>query len=236
VFDWTISRQPKFKSLPLLLSLTASIVSVYAVLTGTTQAKPTPQHQVSTADAPAHAVRPKQVASKAYPVSPLLQPEHHTGNSVLVILHDRKMLVYRSDGKILRQYAVYIGTKSHPTPTGQFRVMENVKPENDEWYLGPRWIGFAMGYDRAQELYAGFHGWVYTRNDDENEKTDPGWKTSTDGCVQLTNSDLQDFAALVGVGDRVTIVDRPVADPRDLQRSAILSSLPELIPQMQFGS
>jgi lipoprotein-anchoring transpeptidase ErfK/SrfK len=189
--------------------LSAAVTSVYLISTRDAIAAPIRIQAAPASDI--HIDRTAIVTTEAvFPHSPLLEPPHLTGNRVVVSLADKKALVFTSNGTLLREYSVYIGTKSEPTPTGQFRIMENVQPAQEEWYLGPRWIGFARGYDKAHSLYAGFHGWVYTQDDDLVEKSDPGWKTSTEGCVQLTNKDLQEFARLVGVGDLVMIVDESV--------------------------
>jgi lipoprotein-anchoring transpeptidase ErfK/SrfK len=162
-------------------------------------------------------------AERFFAFSPLPRSVYSNGNSVVVNLQDKRMTVYAPSGDVLREYAVFIGTKSRPTPRGHFRIMENVKPSDDEWYLGPRWIGFAIGYDAARYTYAGFHGWVYTKADDAAEKSEPGWKTTTQGCVQLRNEDLKDFATLVDAGDEVTIVDQPLPAPHK-------AMVPTLVP------
>lgn len=164
-------------------------------------------------------------AARAFPFSPLREQPRPTGNKVVVSLPDKKVIVYDPWGKILREYGVYVGTKKDPTPRGQFRIMENIRPVKSESYYGPRWIGFAHGYDEKNEPggYAGFHGWVYSPDDDAAEREEPGWKTTTHGCVQMANKDVEDFGKLVGAGDVVTIVDQPLPHPT-------VAKVPELKP------
>jgi len=162
--------------------------------------------------------QPRQVRTQATTVqqsmgaiSPLLQAEHKTGNRVVVSIPDKKVVVYGPNGSIIKEYPVYIGSAKSPTPRGQFRIMENIKPDPREWFYGPRWLGFARNYDRpGSGSYAGFHGWVYDKDDDLEEAAHPGWKTSTHGCIQMRNPDVADFSQMVGVGDPVTIVDTPI--------------------------
>ena len=131
------------------------------------------------------------------------------GMRAVVSIPDKKVVVYNKDGKVVKEYSVYIGKSKTPTPRGKFKIMDNIKPSKDEWYLGPAWMTFHENQGAAY----GFHGWVYDRYDDEAERTDPGWKTSTQGCVQMLNQDVQEFSKLMGVGNEVTILDTPIAPP-----------------------
>jgi lipoprotein-anchoring transpeptidase ErfK/SrfK len=126
-----------------------------------------------------------------------------------VSLTDKKVVVQDPKGETIKEYPIYIGTSASPTPRGEFRIMENVSPGPDEWYYDHHWLGF----QRSEGRYTGFHGWVYTPDDDEVEKEEPGWKTSTHGCIQMRNPDVAEFSKLVGVGDLVTILDRPLNPP-----------------------
>ena len=81
-------------------------------------------------------------------------------------------------------------------------------PDPSESKFGGHWIGFHTHPDKTPGTTAciGFHGWVYDEDDDEEEKLNPGWKTSTRGCVQLDNRDIADMAALVREGDQVRVI------------------------------
>ncbi len=150
--------------------------------------------------------------------SPLKQTAKPTGNRVVVSIPDKKVVVYGKDGSEVMETSVYIGTASSPTPRGQFRIMENIVPDKSEWYYGGHWMGFAKDYDQSSKKggvvsYAGFHGWVYTKDDDEIEKEEPGWKTTTHGCVQLSNKEMARMASLLGPGDPVMVIDAPITPP-----------------------
>ena len=166
-----------------------------------------------------HSPKPTQITTstvkKSMPVisSPLQQKENITGNNVVVSLADKRVVVYSKDKKILASYPIYIGTNKDPTPQGQFRIMENITPGPSEWYYGGKWLGFAANVPNPNADYMGFHGWEYTKDDDEEEKVNPGWKTSTHGCVQLANKDIANFSKLLGAGDPVTIVNTHLSVP-----------------------
>jgi len=149
-------------------------------------------------------------------VSPILQPPRRTGNKAVVSIADKKVIIYNSKGEVVKEFPAYVGKASTPTPRGQFRIMENIVPPKSEWYYGGHWLGFATNYTKdpsGKVPYAGFHGWQYDKEDDEMEKQEPGWKTSTGGCVQLSNPDVAILASLLGAGDEVSIVAEPIAPP-----------------------
>jgi lipoprotein-anchoring transpeptidase ErfK/SrfK len=146
-------------------------------------------------------------------IAPLLQPEHKTGNRVVVSLADKRVVVYGPDGIMRGTFPVFIGSAKDPTPEGQFRILENMTPGPSEWYYGGHWLGFAKNVKNPSADYMGFHGWTYTKDDDDEEKVNPGWKTQTHGCVQLDNKDIRKFAGMLGAGDPVTIVKAHLTVP-----------------------
>lgn len=127
---------------------------------------------------------------------------------ITVSLPDKTVIIEDASGTILRQYPAYVGSAEYPTPPGEFEVIENIVPDHSESKLGGHWIGFHTHPDKTPGTvaYIGFHGWVYDEDDDEEEKLNPGWKTSTRGCIQLGNRDIADMAALVKPGDRVRVI------------------------------
>jgi lipoprotein-anchoring transpeptidase ErfK/SrfK len=163
----------------------------------------------------------ERTVGQAMDLSPLKQPPAPTGNRVVVSIPDKKVVVYNPSGEVVREYSVYVGTAKNPTPRGQFRIMENIVPNDREWYYGGHWLGFAKGYkpEPGGTPYAGFHGWVYDKDDDAIEREQPGWKTTTHGCVQMNNRDVAEFSRMVGPGDSVSIIDTPIAPspPRRMQ-------------------
>ena len=159
-------------------------------------------------------------------LSPLLQPAHITGNRVVVSIPDKKVVVYGPQGDVIKEYSAYVGTPKNPTPRGQFRIMENIKPAESEWYYGGHWLGFAEGFNKGETpghggSYAGFHGWVYDKEDEDQERVEPGWKTSTHGCIQMRNPDVAELSGLIGAGDPVSILDTPLAPPPPKYRPSI---------------
>jgi lipoprotein-anchoring transpeptidase ErfK/SrfK len=153
----------------------------------------------------------------------MLKPERRSGNTVVVSIPDKKIVVRGPKGEVLREYSVYIGNAKTPTPRGQYRVMENLDA-NFEWYYGPGFISFAKDvHPGEKDQYYGFHGWKYRNSgaDEPNAQDikewqkghDTSWKTTTQGCVQLRNSDMAELAKLVGPGDPVAILDTPLAPP-----------------------
>ena len=177
--------------------------------------------------------------------SPLEQKEAKTGNRIEVSLPDKTLAVYNSKGDMIREYPVYIGTKEAPTPRGHFRIMENLKQSEGtmdpkEWYYGPGWAGFTKDNPQQEpNSYAGVHGWVYTKADDEAEKDEPGWKTTTHGCVQMKNTHMADLQKLIGPGDPVDIYDDRSIAPKAGQPPNIpvtpVSSVPSIAQMLNLS-
>jgi lipoprotein-anchoring transpeptidase ErfK/SrfK len=165
-----------------------------------------------------HSVIPKALLDYPAPVAhtvisgklPFTGPPDSAQVKVTVSLPDKKVIVQDASGKVLRQFPAIIGAPGTPTPVGQFKIIEDEKLEPSEWYYGGHYIAFNRHLDKDKKTIdsEGFHGWTYGKDDDEEEKVNPGWKTTTHGCVQLSNRDIADFAALVRAGDSVTIVGR----------------------------
>ena len=89
------------------------------------------------------------------------------------------------------------------TPVGNFKIINKlpnptwfkagavVAPNSPDNILGSRWLGFDLpGY--------GIHG-----------TTDPGnlGKQITQGCIRMSNSDIEELYAIVPLGTEVTILD-----------------------------
>lgn len=146
-----------------------------------------------------------------------------TSNRVVVSLPDKKMAIYSPEGKIIDSFPVFIGMASAPTPKGKFRILEDI--DKSEQIYGPGFISF----NQVGESNFGIHGWKYTKNDDDEEKANPGWKTTTHGCVQLNNDSMLKFSQLIGLGDSVTIVDEPQI-PVDPHRDSIKRMFKEGLP------
>lgn len=125
-------------------------------------------------------------------------------NAPFSILVDKSqnMLLLKSDEEVIKTYVVSTG-KNNCTPVGIFKIANKLL--NPTWFkagavvpsgsaenvLGTRWMGFDLaGY--------GIHG--------TTEPKELG-KQVTQGCVRLSNPDVEEIYSIVPVGTEVTIVD-----------------------------
>jgi lipoprotein-anchoring transpeptidase ErfK/SrfK len=114
----------------------------------------------------------------------------------------QNILTLKSQEEILKTYIVSTG-KNNSTPTGNFKITSKLL--NPTWFkdgavipsgspeniLGTRWLGFDLpGY--------GIHG-----------TTDPQTlgKQITQGCVRMSNPDVEELYIIVPEGTEVTIID-----------------------------
>lgn len=97
----------------------------------------------------------------------------------------------------------YLQEKNSCTPVGKFKIVNKlpnptwfksgaiVPPQSAENVLGTRWMGFDLaGY--------GIHGTI--------EPKDLG-KQVTQGCVRLSNADVEEIYSIIPVGTEVTIIE-----------------------------
>ncbi len=125
-------------------------------------------------------------------------------NAPFSILIDKSQntLLLKSDEEVIKTYIVSTG-KNNCTPVGTFRITNKLlnptwfkagailPPGSAENVLGTRWMGFDLaGY--------GIHG--------TTEPKELG-KQVTQGCVRLSNSDVEELYSIVPPGTEVTIVD-----------------------------
>ena len=118
---------------------------------------------------------------------------------IIVSIADRKLALVE-DGRVLRVYAVAVGARVSPSPTGEFKVVSRLSnptyyhtgiviPPGKENPLGTRWIGLdRRGY--------GIHG--------TNQPRSIG-KAASHGCIRMAKADLEQFFNEVRVGDVVEI-------------------------------
>jgi lipoprotein-anchoring transpeptidase ErfK/SrfK len=119
---------------------------------------------------------------------------------IVVSLEDRKLALVE-DGQVKKIYTVAVGKPSSPSPEGVFTIERRVAnptyrhdgktvlpgPANP---VGTRWMGLNKhGY--------GIHG--------TNEPKSIG-KAASHGCIRMARPDLEEFYALVSVGDTVRLV------------------------------
>ncbi len=158
---------------------------------------------------------------------PQLQlPEDAEKNSVLVNLTTKRAQVIAPNGKIIKDYPVYTGMASNPTPEGRFKILDNLTG-NDVFVTGDKVPDYYANHflPFKQELIPGesqdtmnilgFHGWKYNKTTKEMQEAEPNWtpemwsqKTKTHGCIQLDNDDIKEFSALVTSGSPVRIISK----------------------------
>lgn len=120
----------------------------------------------------------------------------------ILVDKSQNTLILKTDEEIIKTYIVSTG-KNNFTPIGTFKITN--KLINPTWFkagavvpagspeniLGTRWLGFNLpGY--------GIHG-----------TTDPKslGKQVTEGCVRMSNSDVEELYLIIPVGTEIIIVD-----------------------------
>lgn len=123
-----------------------------------------------------------------------------TQRVIVVSLEDRKLALVE-DGQVKKIYNVAVGKPSTPSPEGTFTIARRaanptyhhdgkVIPPGPHNPVGTRWMGLSVrGY--------GIHG--------TNEPNSIG-KAASHGCIRMGKADLEEFYALVAVGDTVRLV------------------------------
>jgi lipoprotein-anchoring transpeptidase ErfK/SrfK len=120
----------------------------------------------------------------------------------IVVDKSQNTLILKSDEEIVKAYIVSTGI-NNSTPTGDFKIVNKlanptwfkagavVPPNSPDNILGSRWLGFNLsGY--------GIHG--------TTEPQDLG-KQVTQGCIRMSNSDIEELYTIIPIGTEVTIVD-----------------------------
>jgi len=119
---------------------------------------------------------------------------------IVVSLEDRKLALLQ-DGQVVKTYSVAVGKPSTPSPVGTFTIQRRVAnpvyqhqgkliPPGPRNPVGSRWMGLSIpGY--------GIHG--------TNDQKSIG-KPVSHGCIRMAKADLEEFYALVSVGDTVQLI------------------------------
>lgn len=120
----------------------------------------------------------------------------------IVIDKSQNTLILKTDEEIIKTYIVSTGS-NNSTPVGTFKIVS--KLQNPTWFkagaviptgspeniLGTRWLGFDLaGY--------GIHGTTEPQN---------LGKQVTQGCVRMSNHDIEELYIIIPQGTEVTIVD-----------------------------
>jgi len=125
-----------------------------------------------------------------------------TASFSIVVDKSQNSLILKTDEEVVKTYIVSTG-KNNSTPVGNFKITNKllnptwfkagavVPPSSPKNILGTRWLGFDLpGY--------GLHG--------TSEPKTLG-KQVTEGCVRLSNSNVEELYTIVPIGTEVIIVD-----------------------------
>ena len=141
---------------------------------------------------------------------------------IVVSLEDRKLALVEN-GEVRKVYAVAVGKPSTPSPEGTFTIQRRVAnptyqhdgktmlpgPKNP---VGTRWMGLSKpGY--------GIHG--------TNEPKSIG-KAASHGCIRMARTDLEEFYAMVAVGDTVRLIGH-----RDAETARLFGPAEAPMPPVQ---
>lgn len=120
----------------------------------------------------------------------------------ILVDKSENILLLKVGEEIFKTYIVSTG-KNNCTPVGTFKIINKlvnptwfkagaiVPPESAENVLGTRWMGFNLaGY--------GIHG--------TTEPKELG-KQVTQGCVRLSNTDVEELYTIIPVGTEVTVIE-----------------------------
>jgi lipoprotein-anchoring transpeptidase ErfK/SrfK len=120
----------------------------------------------------------------------------------ILVDKSQNILLLKNNEEIIKTYSVATG-ENNCTPVGTFKIVNKlsnptwfkagavVPPQSAENVLGTRWMGFDLaGY--------GIHG--------TTEPKELG-KQVTQGCVRLSNADVEELYSIIPVGTEVTIIE-----------------------------
>ena len=122
---------------------------------------------------------------------------------VILVNKPQNILILKCEEEIVKTYLVSTG-KNNSTPAGTFKITNKllnptwfkkgdsvIAPADPKNALGTRWLGINLpGY--------GIHGTIEPRN---------LGKQVTEGCIRMSNSDIEELYIIVPVGTEVVIVD-----------------------------
>lgn len=131
------------------------------------------------------------------------------GKAILVVLKERRVYLYKHT-KVAKKYRCAIGTRSYPTPTGTFKIVQKryrptwVNPAPNGWGSNmPRSI--APGTRNPLGLRALNLNVSGIRIHGTNKISSIGTAASH-GCIRLTNKNVIDLYKRVSVGTPVYII------------------------------
>jgi hypothetical protein len=161
---------------------------------------------------------PEQLASWRRWIEETRAWSRSSGQPAILVLKEKNLLVLLSKGAPLLRYAAEVGANAlgvkarqgdRATPEGRYRVVKK-KDRGQSRYHRALLLDYPNAEDRARFAAArrrgeipagtGIGSLIEIHGDGGRGQN---W---TDGCVALTNADMDDLFARVGVGTRVTIV------------------------------
>ena len=122
----------------------------------------------------------------------------------IVIDKSQNRLFLKKENEVFKTYIVSTG-KNNSTPSGNFKIVTKLRnpvwfrrdigavvpPDSPENVLGSRWLGLNIkGY--------GIHG---------TNKPDALGEQNTQGCIRMSNKDVEELFSILPRGTEVTIVD-----------------------------
>ena len=140
-------------------------------------------------------------AAQQQTVQPAVSQEAPAAQREIVVSLEDHKLALVENGEVRKVYSVAVGKPSTPSPEGTFTIQRRVAnptyhhdgktvlpgPSNP---VGTRWMGLSKpGY--------GIHG--------TNEPKSIG-KAASHGCIRMARADLEEFYAMVAVGDTVRLI------------------------------
>lgn len=120
----------------------------------------------------------------------------------ILVDKSNNLLLLKSGEEVFKTYIVSTG-KNNCTPVGTFKIVDKlvdptwfkagavIPPNSPENVLGSRWMGFDL------KSY-GIHGTTEPQN---------LGKQITQGCVRMSNSEVEELYSIIPVGTEVTIID-----------------------------
>lgn len=126
-----------------------------------------------------------------------------TAKYSVIVDKSQNLLILKADDEIFKVYSVATG-KHNCSPTGTFQIVEKLL--NPDWYkngegiipsgtaeniLGSRWLGIS-------EPQYGIHG---------GAKEEDLGQQLTNGCIRMTNLDVEELFTILPRGTEVTIIE-----------------------------
>ena len=142
--------------------------------------------------------------------APRVKPEHDAryhlppaDRRALNIFLGSQTFEYLEDGQVLLSGQISSGTKEHPTPAGQYKVLSKIKDKRSGKYTNGLDENTPMPYSlQFNGPYFVHEGWV------------PGYADSH-GCVRLHYEDARLLYDRIRIGDPVVVKAQGSARPED---------------------